>query len=107
MLTYLASRDEKLIIAVLETLEAILVDSSENIIVFEEMCGVQLVCSVLKQMKHFEAITHKCIELFTVYLHQETNYPDYNANRQVVSKRLLLIEYLGRDFVEMLEVTFI
>ncbi|KAJ3304924.1 60S ribosomal protein L3 [Kappamyces sp. JEL0829] len=103
ILTYLASRDQNLVIAVLETLETILIDSSENLQAFERICGLQLIGSVLKRMRACESITHKCIELFTIYLQHEGGYPDFTIDRLLSSKRLLLIEYMGREFVEKLE----
>ncbi len=99
-MTFLASKDEKLLISVLETVEAVLVDSSENLKVFENLCGVHLVCSILKQMRNCEEITHKCIELFTIYLHPEKEYPDYNDSRESIDKKQILSEILGREFVD-------
>lgn len=102
-MTYLASKDEKVVICVLETLEAILVDSSENMESFEQASGLGLVCSILQNFRKCEEVTHKCIELFTIYLGAETGYPDYLPKRQQINKKLLLIEFMGRPFAEQVE----
>lgn len=104
LLTFLASKDEKIIVAVLETVEAVLVDSSENMRIFEHLCGLQIVCSILKQMRSCDEITHKCIELFTVYLQREDSFPDYRV-RESVDKKRLLTGILGPEFVRNLERT--
>jgi hypothetical protein len=54
ILTFLASKNEALIIATLETLEAIIVDSCENTRVFESNGGLEIVCNLLKERKAFE-----------------------------------------------------
>jgi Cell division control protein 14, SIN component len=105
LLTNLASRDRDLIVSVIETLEAILVDSSENIYAFEESSGLSLICSVLKQMKESESVTHKCIELLAIYLSQEEKYSDYTSSRDLVAKRSILADQLGLEFVTVLEQT--
>ncbi len=102
-MSYLSSRDERIIVTVIETLEAILVDSSENMQNFEEVSGLSLMCAVLKQMKVKENITHKVIELLTVYLQKEQLYPDYINGREVDQKKSLMAEFLGVQFVKLLE----
>lgn len=56
-------------------------------------------------MKDSEAVTHKCIELLSIYLVAEDKYPDYNESRKLTAKRSLLADQLGVDFVNMLEQT--
>ena len=51
ILTYLATKDLKLVVYTLEALEAILVDSCTNLRAFEFNGGLKLLCNILKQNK--------------------------------------------------------
>lgn len=108
-MTYLASKDEKILICTLETLQAILVDSSENTRIFEQSGGIDLVCTLLRHMKgsenimYIDLIRHKCIELFSVYLQSEDAYPDQEKAKPVPEKKSLLSNVLGEAFIEKLE----
>ncbi len=102
LLTYLVSKDETCILSTLETLQAIIVDSSENIRLFEQNGGLQLVCCILKQKRCSEAIAFKCIELIRVYLHPEDDYPDNEHKLDAANKNKMISDNLGSDFLKYL-----
>ncbi|KAI8897620.1 cell division control protein 14, SIN component-domain-containing protein [Globomyces pollinis-pini] len=109
LLTYLSSREEHIVVATLETLQTVLVDSSENIQAFEQNSGLDLVCNLLKKKRQSEAITYKCIELLNVYLQDEKEYPDYSIRNKCVdsnNKKGKVEKLLGVSFVKQLLSTF-
>jgi hypothetical protein len=79
ILTFLAARNESLLITTLETIESVLVDCSMNLRSFEGHGGVMVVCALLKR-KPSEMVMFKIVELLGVYLLEEDSNPDYTEH---------------------------
>jgi hypothetical protein len=79
ILTFLAARNESLLLTTLETIESVLVDCSMNLRRFEGHGGVNVVCALLKR-KPSEMVMFKIIELLGVYLLEEESNPDYSEH---------------------------
>ncbi|KAJ3273177.1 anaphase promoting complex subunit cdc16 [Terramyces sp. JEL0728] len=107
LLSFVATVDQQVLVNVLETLQAVLVDSVENKRIFENNGGLELICSTLTAWKS-ESVNHKCIELFAVYLQQEANLPDSQNSliKSVEEKKKVLSSLVGTKFVEKLLVLF-
>ncbi|KAI8911036.1 cell division protein Cdc14 [Gorgonomyces haynaldii] len=106
LLTCLSVKDHKLLVSVMEALSAILVDSCQNLRLFEQQGGLHLVASLVKTPHQTPEAIRKCIELFGIYLSPE-DYPDaivddVNYKRAVSEKQLELKKIMGNNFVEQL-----
>ncbi|KAL2920058.1 hypothetical protein HK105_200124 [Polyrhizophydium stewartii] len=109
LLTFLASKESSVVVAALEALESILVDSSASTRAFEQVGGLALVCQILKQRRSPETVLHKCIELLCVYLQPEDENPDARlaepaekAEEALGRKQHSVEQLLGRSFVQRL-----
>lgn len=104
LLTYLVTKDENLLCSVLDTIEAMLIDSSQNQRIFEINAGVEIISNLLRQKKS-ERVMFKCIELIGVYLVDETLNPDMQVHFPTKEWKLSKLEQnLGKDFVTQLRI---
>ncbi|KAI8926152.1 cell division control protein 14, SIN component-domain-containing protein [Entophlyctis helioformis] len=107
LLTFLPAKNIALAIAAIEAIQCILVDSCQNLRVFESIGGLRLVCETLKSKRASEAVLHKCIELLCVYMQPETGYPDtslgdHTRMMPVSTKRDAVAQLVGDAFVKRL-----
>ncbi|KAJ8325538.1 60S ribosomal protein L3 [Batrachochytrium dendrobatidis] len=107
LLTFLPSKSTVVAIAAIEAVQGILIDSSQNIRIFEQIGGVPVVCETLKSKHVSEAVLHKCIELLYLYLQPEDKNPDRAVGEIIFSKsvelkRESITKLLGPGFVKKL-----
>ncbi|KAJ3322308.1 hypothetical protein HDV06_003202 [Boothiomyces sp. JEL0866] len=108
LLSFVATKDQEVLVNILETLQAVIVDSVENKRIFENNMGLDLICSTLTSWKSVETVNHRCIELFAVYLQEESNLPDVHCAepKSVREKQKALASLVGTKFVEKLMLLF-
>ncbi|KAH6561662.1 hypothetical protein BASA61_002628 [Batrachochytrium salamandrivorans] len=107
LLTFLPSKDTAIAISAIEALQSILIDSSQNLRIFETIGGLPIICKTLKLKQAAETVLHKCIELLCLYLQPEDETPDGVVGDTVYrvsieSKQESLSKLLGTAFVRKL-----
>ncbi|KAI8810513.1 cell division control protein 14, SIN component-domain-containing protein [Cladochytrium replicatum] len=95
----------EIVTAALETMVAILVDSSENMRAFERRNSVRKICTLLKSQGLPENIKLKCVEVLCVYLRPETSVESDRRRVEISTtekKRKSVAAVAGEAFVNRL-----
>ncbi len=104
LISLLSSKDSVLLVATLEALCALVIDSCETLRQFEQNGGLQITCSLLKHNAGIPSVCKKCIELLIVYCYPE-EYPDAIVNgiqiaKTTESKQNAVAEIMGTAFTK-------